>query len=133
MSKARLDPVSEQAIDWMVRLRAGKTDARMQERFNAWLALDPAHAQAWARLQERLGGSWNTLRTLENACPVKRGKCCCSTMVRGVTCCAPSAAWDCWAAAYGWRRAARWATTCWPTCTPRAASARHSPWPMAAA
>ena len=69
MSKARLDPVSEQAIDWMVRLRAGKTDARMQERFNAWLALDPAHAQAWARLQERLGGSWNTLRTLEKRLP----------------------------------------------------------------
>lgn len=69
MSKARLDPVSEQAIDWMVRLRAGKPDALLQERFNAWLGMDPAHAQAWARLQERLGGSWNTLRTLDKRLP----------------------------------------------------------------
>lgn len=69
MSKARLDPVSEQAIDWMVRLRAGTPDARLQERFNAWLALDPAHVQAWSRLQERLGGSWNTLRTLDKRLP----------------------------------------------------------------
>jgi transmembrane sensor len=53
MSTPRLDPVSEQAIDWMVRLRAGTPTAAMQERFNAWLAMDPAHAQAWARLQER--------------------------------------------------------------------------------
>jgi len=69
MSKVRLDPVSEQAIDWMVRLRAGTPDARLQERFNAWLALDPAHAQAWSRLQERLGGSWNTLRALDKRLP----------------------------------------------------------------
>ena len=69
MSKARLDPVSEQAIDWMVRLRAGKPDALLQERFNAWLGMDPAHAQAWARLQERLGGSWNTLRSLDKRLP----------------------------------------------------------------
>lgn len=69
MSKARLDPISEQAIDWMVRLRAGKPDALLQERFNAWLGVDPAHAQAWARLQERLGGSWNTLRSLDKRLP----------------------------------------------------------------
>lgn len=69
MSKARLDPISEQAIDWMVRLRAGKPDALLQERFNAWLGMDPAHAQAWARLQERLGGSWNTLRSLDKRLP----------------------------------------------------------------
>lgn len=69
MSKTRLDPVSEQAIDWMVRLRAGKPDALLQERFNAWLGMDPAHAQAWTRLQERLGGSWNTLRSLDKRLP----------------------------------------------------------------
>ncbi|VVP23522.1 hypothetical protein PS903_03886 [Pseudomonas fluorescens] len=65
MNKTRLDPVSEQAIDWMVRLRAGKPDAALQERFNAWLAMDPEHAQAWATLQERLGGSFNTVRALD--------------------------------------------------------------------
>ncbi|WP_338586247.1 FecR family protein [Pseudomonas sp. MAG733B] len=69
MSTPRLDPVSEQAIDWMVRLRAGTPTAAMQERFNAWLAMDPAHVQAWARLQERLGGSFNTVRALDRRLP----------------------------------------------------------------
>jgi transmembrane sensor len=69
MSKTRLDPVSEQAIDWMVRLRAGTPDAALLERFNAWLAMDRAHSQAWATLQERLGGSFNTVRALDRRLP----------------------------------------------------------------
>lgn len=69
MSKPRLDPVSEQAIDWMVRLRADTPSAALQERFNAWLNMDPAHAQAWARLHERLGGSFNTVRALDRRVP----------------------------------------------------------------
>ncbi|MBN3863637.1 FecR family protein [Pseudomonas frederiksbergensis] len=74
MSKQRLDPVSEQAIDWMVRLRAGTPDAALQERFNAWLAMDPAHAQAWATLQERVGDSFNTVRTLDRRVPGQAGE-----------------------------------------------------------
>ncbi|WP_223506630.1 FecR domain-containing protein [Pseudomonas sp. GL-RE-29] len=69
MSKPRLDPVSEQAIDWMVRLRAGSPTTALQERFNTWLSQDPAHAQAWARLQERIGGSFNTVRALDRRLP----------------------------------------------------------------
>lgn len=72
MNKTRLDPVSEQAIDWMVRLRAGKPDAALQARFNAWLAMDPAHAQAWEKLQERLGGSFNTVLALDQRVPGQR-------------------------------------------------------------
>jgi transmembrane sensor len=74
MNKRRLDPVSEQAIDWMVRLRAGKPDAALQERFNTWLAMDPAHAEAWATLQERLGGSFNTVRALDRRVPGQAGE-----------------------------------------------------------
>jgi transmembrane sensor len=74
LNKTRLDPVSEQAIDWMVRLRAGKPDAALQERFNAWLAMDPEHAQAWATLQERLGGSFNTVRALDRRVPGQAGE-----------------------------------------------------------
>jgi transmembrane sensor len=74
MSKARLDPVSEQAIDWMVRLRAGTPDAALLERFNAWLAMDRAHSQAWATLQERLGGSFNTVRALDRRLPGQAGE-----------------------------------------------------------
>lgn len=69
MSKPRLDPVSEQAIDWMVKLRAGTPDPALQERFNAWLAMDRAHSQAWATLQDRLGGSFNTVRALDRRLP----------------------------------------------------------------
>lgn len=74
MSRPQLDPVSEQAIDWMVSLRAGKPDAALQARFNAWLAMDPAHAQAWAKLQERLGGSFNTVRALDRRVPGQAGE-----------------------------------------------------------
>lgn len=74
MSKQRLDPVSEQAIDWMVRLRAGEPNVALQERFNAWLALDPAHAQAWTTLQERLGASFSTVRALDRRVPGQAGE-----------------------------------------------------------
>ena len=69
MSKPRRDPISEQAIDWMVKLRAGTPDAALQERFNAWLAMDRAHSQAWTKLQDRLGGSFNTVRALDRRLP----------------------------------------------------------------
>ncbi|MGE7964293.1 FecR domain-containing protein [Pseudomonas sp. NPDC089918] len=69
MSKPRRDPISEQAIDWMVKLRAGTPDVALQERFNAWLAMDRAHSQAWTKLQDRLGGSFNTVRALDRRLP----------------------------------------------------------------
>ena len=69
MSKQRLDPLSEQTIDWMVKLRAATPDAALQERFNLWLAKDPAHAQAWEQLNRRLGGSFKTLRALDQRIP----------------------------------------------------------------
>lgn len=74
MSPPRLDPVSEQAIDWMVKLRAGTPDAALQQRFDAWLAKDRAHSQAWETLQERLGGSFNTVRALDRRLPGQAGE-----------------------------------------------------------
>jgi transmembrane sensor len=73
MSAPRLDPISEQAIDWMVKLRAGQPDPLLQERLNTWLAQDPAHLQAWNILQDRLGGSFNTLRALDRRVPGQAG------------------------------------------------------------
>nr|WP_282447921.1 FecR domain-containing protein [Pseudomonas fragi] len=64
-----MDPLSEQTIDWMVKLRAGTPDTALQERFNLWLAKDPAHAQAWEQLNRRLGGSFKTLRALDQRIP----------------------------------------------------------------
>ncbi|MHA6195846.1 FecR domain-containing protein [Pseudomonas wadenswilerensis] len=67
MKPGRLDPAGEQAIDWLVKLRAGTPDERLNQRFQHWLAQDPAHAQAWERLQERVGGSFTTVRNLGQA------------------------------------------------------------------
>ena len=69
MSKPRLDPATEQAIDWMVKLRADTPNAALQERFNAWLTVDRAHSQAWAKLQDSVGGSFNTVRALDRRLP----------------------------------------------------------------
>ncbi|MDD1955562.1 FecR family protein [Pseudomonas sp. 8209] len=74
MSKARLDPAAEQAIDWMVRLSADRNDTRLHARFDTWLNSDPAHAQAWGRLQERLGGAFGTVRALDQRLPGQAGE-----------------------------------------------------------
>ena len=74
MNQPRLDAASEQAIDWMVKLRAGTIDAALQERFDAWLAMDRAHSQAWARLQDRLGGSFHTVLALDRRLPGQAGE-----------------------------------------------------------
>lgn len=49
-----VDPAAEQAVQWEVRLRA--EDATQQDRdgCEAWRRANPAHEQAWMRLQERL-------------------------------------------------------------------------------
>jgi transmembrane sensor len=51
--------VSEQAISaairWMVLLRSGEATARDRQRFEAWRAADPLHAQAVAHVEASLG------------------------------------------------------------------------------
>lgn len=74
MSKPALDPVSEQAIDWMVKLRAGTPNAALQARFNQWLSQDPTHQQAWTLLHDRLGGAFNTVRALDKRVPGQAGE-----------------------------------------------------------
>ncbi|WP_236201815.1 FecR family protein [Pseudomonas pseudonitroreducens] len=67
MSEVPLDTAGEQAIDWMVRLRSGHADLRMQRQLQAWLNSDPAHADAWARLQRGLGAPYDDLRRMPGA------------------------------------------------------------------
>lgn len=69
MSRPLIDPLGEQAVDWMVRLSAGHNEPGLQAEFDAWLQHDPAHAQAWQRLQDRIGGSLNVVRSLERRKP----------------------------------------------------------------
>lgn len=45
------DPVVRQAIAWWARLQSGVAIAADRDACNAWLAQDPAHRQAWDRLE----------------------------------------------------------------------------------
>ncbi|MGY4495375.1 FecR family protein [Pseudomonas sp. TE3610] len=65
----RLDPAAEQAIDWMMDLRATPGDAARRHGFEQWLAADPAHLSAWTRLQERAGAPFERLRRLDQHAP----------------------------------------------------------------
>lgn len=67
MKEQALDPVVEQAIDWMVRLRSGRADARTQDAFNSWLSAAPSHAQTWQQLQSRLGEPYDIVRRAPNS------------------------------------------------------------------
>lgn len=71
MSPTRLEPAAEQAIDWMVKLRAGRPSQAQQARFEQWLHSDAAHANAWATLQHSLGQPYDTLRELSSQLPSK--------------------------------------------------------------
>lgn len=50
-----LDPAAQEAIDWEVRLRSGEVSQEERDAFTAWRHADPAHEEAWTRLQQRLG------------------------------------------------------------------------------
>lgn len=69
MSRPALDRVSEQAIDWMVELRAATPDPALLQRIRLWLQQDPAHQQAWNRLEQRLGHPLAALHALDQRAP----------------------------------------------------------------
>lgn len=69
MSRPALDRVSEQAIDWMVELRAATPDPALLQRVRLWLQQDPAHQQAWNRLEQRLGHPFAALLALDQRSP----------------------------------------------------------------
>lgn len=69
MSSPALDRVSEQAIDWMVELRAATPDPALLQRVRLWLQQDPAHQQAWNRLEQRLGHPFAALLALDQRSP----------------------------------------------------------------
>jgi transmembrane sensor len=69
MSATRLDPISEQAIDWMVALKAGTPDQALLQRLAHWLRQDPAHQRAWDRLQQHLGSPFAALQALDQRAP----------------------------------------------------------------
>ena len=53
----RLDPAAGAATRWFVALHADPADTRERAAFEAWRDADPAHAEAYARLQRLWGAS----------------------------------------------------------------------------
>lgn len=54
-----IDPLLQQALEWQVTLWSGEVSHAEQAEFEAWLARDPAHRDAWRkaqRLHARLAG-----------------------------------------------------------------------------
>ena len=49
------DPVTLQAIQWLVRLRAGRVKDREYGAFQTWRQADPRHEAAAAKLEQALG------------------------------------------------------------------------------
>ncbi|TBV11720.1 hypothetical protein DNK08_02030 [Stutzerimonas kirkiae] len=64
VSQARVDPVTREAIDWLLRLDAGYARAGERQAFNAWLDSDPQHMDAWRRVSGLLQ---EPLAELQNA------------------------------------------------------------------
>lgn len=50
VGKKRVNPVAEQALEWMLLLRSGEASDSDVERFNAWRRLDPRNEAEAARL-----------------------------------------------------------------------------------
>lgn len=74
----------EQAIEWTACLRSGQVEPQERHAFDAWLAADPSHAQAWATVQHHLGATLGTLAdgnpALRRALQVSNGR---RTVLRG--------------------------------------------------
>ncbi|BAL96385.1 FecR domain-containing protein [Rubrivivax gelatinosus] len=58
---SRLDPVQRAALEWQVSFWSGQAGEAEQRAFDAWLAADPRHREAWARVQ-RVGGRLHALQ-----------------------------------------------------------------------
>lgn len=52
--------VREQAVDWLLELQSAPADDALRQRWQAWCAADPMHAQAWAKVAA-FGGRLQTL------------------------------------------------------------------------
>jgi len=51
MNEDATDPTIMEALEWFVRMRDNKVTAAEQQAFEAWLAADEAHAEAWKHAQ----------------------------------------------------------------------------------
>jgi len=64
-----LTPALKEAIDWMVALDSGSTDARDRAAFEHWLTADLSHQQAWEALNNVLASPFNQLAQADKRAP----------------------------------------------------------------
>jgi transmembrane sensor len=56
------DATTRQAIDWVVLFGSGDATVADQQRFDAWVAMDPGHLSAWERVSRALNDTLAPLR-----------------------------------------------------------------------
>jgi ferric-dicitrate binding protein FerR (iron transport regulator) len=135
-----LDAVTEQAIDWLVRLDSGHGNDSDRQAFAQWLAAAPAHAAAWATLQQRLDQRIApALTQLQTGGHAPSGVRALSTPppdhARAAAPCWAAPRWRCWVPRAAVRCGPTGARRSWrgrPTCAPAPPSAGASCWTMAA-
>lgn len=69
MSRARVDPITRTAIDWMLRLESGHACPSQRQVFKAWLAENPEHLAAWQRVAGVLKTPVADLKSVERRSP----------------------------------------------------------------
>ena len=69
MSRARVDPITRTAIDWMLRLESGHACPSQRQVFKAWLAESPEHLAAWQRVAGVLKSPVADLKSVDRRSP----------------------------------------------------------------
>lgn len=65
------DAVTDAAIGWLVQLRSGEATAADRAAFDAWLARDARHRQAWERLAGPVDGAFGIARAAAARVPAQ--------------------------------------------------------------
>ncbi len=68
----QIDPITEAAIDWLVRLDSGSASADDHAAFAAWLNADPRHQHAWQTISGLLDQPVAVLKEAEAQLPGQR-------------------------------------------------------------
>lgn len=69
MSKTKLDPITRDAIDWVLRLESGHACSSERQVFKAWLAENPEHKAAWQRVAGLLKNPLADLQSVDRRSP----------------------------------------------------------------
>ena len=69
MSKNKLDPITRDAIDWVLHLESGRACSSERQVFKAWLTENPEHKAAWQRVAGLVKNSMADLQSVDRRSP----------------------------------------------------------------